>query len=94
MCICFCVRSNHLFVLNFGINDGFEGERVCPQKLLIFDLDNNRLVKRIIIPSNVANNVANNKDSNGLLATSIVNVPDCRRIDNATVNIFSDLTCL
>ncbi|KYN02082.1 Major royal jelly protein 1 [Cyphomyrmex costatus] len=81
------IKCNHLFLVDFGIKDGFEGERVCPPKLLVFDLENDRLVHHVIIPSNIADN----KNGRGLLATTLAYVRDCGRIDKATVYI-ADIT--
>ncbi|KYQ48173.1 Major royal jelly protein 1 [Trachymyrmex zeteki] len=82
------IKCNRLFILDFGIKNGFEGERVCPQKLLIFDLEYDMPVENIRIPSHIANN----KNGIGLLATVVADVQDCSRIDDATVSIFSDFT--
>ncbi|KYN02083.1 Major royal jelly protein 1 [Cyphomyrmex costatus] len=75
------IKCNHLFLVDFGIKDGFEGERVCPSKLLVFDLENDRLVRRVIIPSNVVDN----KNGSGLLVTSIVDIQDCSCINNSII---------
>ncbi|KAG5332390.1 MRJP2 protein, partial [Acromyrmex heyeri] len=78
------IKCNHLFALDFGrkdFKDGFQGDKVCPPKLLIFNLENDMLVDRITIPSNIADN----KNGRGLLATPLAYIRDCRRIDNATV---------
>ncbi|XP_018313753.1 major royal jelly protein 1 [Mycetomoellerius zeteki] len=75
------IKCNHLFVLDFGRKDGLQGDKVCPSKLLIFNLENDMLVDRIIIPSNIADN----KNGRGLLVTPLAYVRDCSRIDDATV---------
>ncbi|XP_018313752.1 LOW QUALITY PROTEIN: major royal jelly protein 1-like [Mycetomoellerius zeteki] len=77
------IKCNRLFILDFGIKNGFEGERVCPQKLLIFDLEYDMPVENIRIPSHIANN----KNGIGLLATVVADVQDCSRIDDATVSM-------
>jgi len=60
---------------------------VCPPKLLIFDLKNNNLIERILIPPHIANN----ENNTGLLVTPLVYVQDCKHINDATVSsIFSD----
>jgi len=54
---------------------------------LIFNLENNRLIERILIPSHIANN----ENGVGLLVTPLVYVRDCKHINDATVSsIFSD----
>ncbi|KYN38562.1 Major royal jelly protein 2 [Trachymyrmex septentrionalis] len=82
------IKCNHLFALDFGKKDGLQGDRICPPKLLIFNLENDMLVDHVTIPSNIADN----KNGRGLLATPLAYVRDCRRIDNAIVSIFSDFT--
>ncbi|KYN19143.1 Major royal jelly protein 1 [Trachymyrmex cornetzi] len=75
------IKCNHLFALDFGRKDGLPGDRICPSKLLIFNLENDTLVDRVTIPSNIADN----KNGRGLLATPLAYVRDCRRIDNVIV---------
>ncbi|XP_018313754.1 major royal jelly protein 3 [Mycetomoellerius zeteki] len=72
------IKCNHIFVLDcgkVGVN------AVCPPQLLIFDLENNMLVKRIDIPPHIANN----KNGTGLLVTPLAYVRDCKYISDATV---------
>ncbi|XP_015429795.1 PREDICTED: uncharacterized protein LOC107186448 [Dufourea novaeangliae] len=59
-------RCNKLWVLDTGI---IGEEVVCPPKLLVFDLSNDRLVKTIEIPKDVA---TNSTSGMGLLVTPIV----------------------
>ncbi|XP_029660281.1 major royal jelly protein 3-like [Formica exsecta] len=74
------IRENYLFVLDCGkIGD----DQVCDAKLLVFDLLTNKLIKRVIIPYDIANN----KNGTGLLTTLTVFVPPCKNIDTATVLI-------
>ncbi|XP_011695497.1 PREDICTED: major royal jelly protein 1-like, partial [Wasmannia auropunctata] len=47
------IKCNHMFVLDCG---KIGEEAVCPPKLLVFDLENDMLVKQIIIPPHIANN--------------------------------------
>ncbi|KAG7198123.1 hypothetical protein KM043_005542 [Ampulex compressa] len=54
------ILKNHLYVIDCGkIGD----DKVCPPKLLVFNLQNDKLVNKIII----SDNVAMNKDGKGLL---------------------------
>ena len=59
-------QCNRIWVLDTGI---FGTDRLCPAKLLIFDLYTNRLVDTLEIPENVARN---NYNGEGLLITPIV----------------------
>ncbi|XP_050454831.1 major royal jelly protein 1-like [Cataglyphis hispanica] len=78
------IKENYLFALDSGkIGD----EQVCDAQLLVFDLSTNYLVKRLIIPYDVANN----KNGTGLLTTVTVFVPHCKDIDTATV-LMADTT--
>ncbi|KAL6434505.1 hypothetical protein ACFW04_006115 [Cataglyphis niger] len=78
------IKENYLFALDSGkIGD----EQVCDAQLLVFDLSTNDLVKRVIIP----HDVANNKNGTGLLTTVTVFVPQCKDIDTATV-LMADTT--
>ncbi|XP_036145852.1 major royal jelly protein 2 isoform X2 [Monomorium pharaonis] len=72
------IKCNRLYVLDCGE----VGETaVCPPKLLIFDLKDDRLIRKVTIPSHIANNAS----GTGLLVTPFVHVHDCRRIRNANV---------
>ncbi|KYN38563.1 Major royal jelly protein 1, partial [Trachymyrmex septentrionalis] len=72
------IKCNHIFVLDCG---KVGEDAVCPPQLLIFDLENNMLVKRIRIPPHIANN----KNGTGLLVTPLAYVRDCKHINDATV---------
>ncbi|KAL6263892.1 hypothetical protein P5V15_003973 [Pogonomyrmex californicus] len=70
------IKCNHLFVLDCG---KIGADAVCPPQLLIFNLEDDSLVDRVIIPPDVANN----KNGSGLLVTPLADVRHCN-IDNAT----------
>lgn len=74
------IKCNRIFVLDCGDN---WDEKVCPPKLLIFDLKDNKLVDRIPLPSDMFND-------DSLFVTPLAYVRDCRHITDATVSsIFS-----
>ncbi|XP_020295055.1 major royal jelly protein 1-like [Pseudomyrmex gracilis] len=75
------IVCNHLFVVDGGKIDE---DPICPPQLLIFDLSNDKLVKRVIIPDNIAQN----KNGIGLMSSVAVIAPNCSNIkDNARVLI-------
>lgn len=59
-------RCDRLWVLDTGVNGS---DRVCPAKLLVFDLPTSKLLKRVTIPDDVATNTTTGQ---GLLVTPIV----------------------
>ncbi|CAL1679840.1 unnamed protein product [Lasius platythorax] len=77
------IKDNHLFVLDCGkIGD----DQVCDAQLLIFDLSTDELIKRIIIPYDVAND----KNDAGLLTTLTVFVPHCKDISDTAIVLIAD----
>nr|XP_012227139.1 PREDICTED: major royal jelly protein 1-like [Linepithema humile] len=74
------IKCNHLFLVDTG---RIGEDQICPAQLLIFDLSTDKLVKRVIIPRNVAYD----KNGIGLLASVAVHAsPNCENIkDTATV---------
>ncbi|XP_071565715.1 major royal jelly protein 1-like [Temnothorax nylanderi] len=72
------IKCNRLFVLDCG---AVGEEKICPPKLLIFNLENNMLEKCLVIPPDIASN----KNGTGLLVTPLAHVRDCNYINDATV---------
>lgn len=65
-------------------NGKFGASPTCPPKLLIFNLSNNRLIKRIIIP----NRVSTDSNGEGLLITPIMQTRNCESWDaNVSIKI-------
>ncbi|XP_011698378.1 PREDICTED: major royal jelly protein 3-like [Wasmannia auropunctata] len=79
-----CIKCNHIFVVDSG---RIGNDNVCPPQLLIFDLSNDKLVKRINIPLNVANS---KNGTNGLLTTPIVVAPYCENIKDTAIVFITD----
>ncbi|XP_020291294.1 major royal jelly protein 3-like [Pseudomyrmex gracilis] len=77
------IKCNHIFVLDCG---KIGEEKVCPARLLIFDLYTNLLVKLVIIPDNVATN----ENGIGLLVTPVVYARDCIDITNNAIVYMAD----
>ncbi|KAL6263865.1 hypothetical protein P5V15_003946 [Pogonomyrmex californicus] len=77
------VKCNYIFVLD---NGKIGMNQVCNPKLLVFNLSNNKLVKTIYIPSDLANN----KAGSGWMLTPYVHAPKgCSRLlDTMIVNLF------
>ncbi|XP_011685575.1 PREDICTED: major royal jelly protein 3-like [Wasmannia auropunctata] len=70
------IKCNHLFVMD---NGKIGTNQLCVPKLLIFDLSNDKLVKTISIPFNIAFN----ETGLGILITPVVYVPgECTRLLN------------
>lgn len=59
-------ECNQLWVLDTGVVDKI---RICPSQLLTFDLRNDRLIKRRIIPDNISTNFRTNQS---LLVTPVI----------------------
>ncbi|KAL6265635.1 hypothetical protein P5V15_002429 [Pogonomyrmex californicus] len=74
------IKCNHLFIMDSG---RFEPKKpVCLAQIFIFDLSTDKLIKRVIIPSNISNN----RNGTGLLASITVIAPHCENIkDNAII---------
>ncbi|XP_012221338.1 major royal jelly protein 1-like isoform X2 [Linepithema humile] len=78
------IICNHLFVLDCGkIGD----DKICPAQLLIFNLSTNKLVRRAIIPDNVATN----RNGTGLLVTPMVHARHCRNIAYTATVYMADI---
>ncbi|KAG5319037.1 MOS1T transposase, partial [Pseudoatta argentina] len=81
------IKCNHIFVLDNGYGPNNES---CHPKLLIFNLENNTLVKTIIIPPDVATN----ETGSGFLITPFVYLPEkceCNRLLNEMIVFISDM---
>ncbi|KAG5322751.1 MRJP5 protein, partial [Acromyrmex heyeri] len=81
------IKCNHIFVLDNGYGSNNES---CDPKLLIFNLENNALVKTIIIPPDVATN----ETGSGFLITPFVYLPEkceCNRLLNEMIVFISDM---
>ncbi|XP_067210013.1 major royal jelly protein 1-like [Linepithema humile] len=77
------IQCNHLFI----VDGGRIGEnQLCPPQLLIFDLANDKLVKRVTVPLDIAHN----KESIGLLASISVNAPNCKNVMNDAMIYMGD----
>ncbi|KYN19175.1 Major royal jelly protein 5 [Trachymyrmex cornetzi] len=81
------IKCNHIFILDIGYGPNNES---CDPKLLIFNLENDTLVKTINIPPDVANN----ETGSGLLTTPFVYLPDkckCNRLLDKMIVFISDM---
>ncbi|XP_067210014.1 major royal jelly protein 3-like [Linepithema humile] len=78
------IKCNYIFILDSGKYE--PNVSICPAQLLIFDLSTDKLVKRIIIPPNVADN----KNGFGLLTSLTVFAPHCRNIMNTMIVFIGD----
>lgn len=78
------IKCNHLFLVDDG-RIGFE--RVCTPRLMIFDLSTNKLVKRVIIPFEIAYN----KTTYGLLSSVAVLASHCQNIKDEAVVFMADV---
>ncbi|XP_011700235.1 PREDICTED: major royal jelly protein 3-like [Wasmannia auropunctata] len=80
------IRCNHLFAMDNGKSDK---EQLCNPKLLIFDLKDDKLVKIIPIPSNVATN----QTGFGTMAIPFIYIPDgeCTRFWDKMIIFISDM---
>lgn len=75
------IQCDHLFIVDSG---KLGEEQLCPPQLLIFNLLNDKLVKRVTIPRDIAFN----KNGIGFLSSPTVFAPHCKNIkDNAVVGI-------
>ncbi|XP_012284400.1 major royal jelly protein 1 [Orussus abietinus] len=61
----FIDRCHHMWVLDTGV---FGNDQVCPAQLLLFNLKNDQLIKRVVIPDKYARNA----NGTGLLVTPVV----------------------
>ncbi|EZA53636.1 hypothetical protein DMN91_005871 [Ooceraea biroi] len=77
------IKCNHLFVLDCG---KIGADKVCPAQLLIFDLSSDTLVKRIVIPDDVAAN----ENGASLLTALTVSISTCSNFQNNMVVFMSD----
>ncbi|XP_072763963.1 major royal jelly protein 3-like [Anoplolepis gracilipes] len=75
------IKCNYLFVVHSG--KFRDRDEVCPARLLVFDLTTDKLIRNIIIPSEIAND----KNNNGFLMTPFVDAANCYEIATATVYI-------
>ncbi|XP_072763523.1 major royal jelly protein 1-like [Anoplolepis gracilipes] len=73
------IKCNHLFVVHSGRYR--HRDKICPARLLVFDLTTDKLIKNITIPSEIANN----KNNFGLLMTFFVDAPNCCEIANTAI---------
>jgi len=66
------------------VDGGRIGEnQLCLPQLLIFDLSTDKLVKRVIVPFNIAHN----KTNHGLISTIAISDADCQNVkDNVIVS--------
>ncbi|XP_036141242.1 major royal jelly protein 1 isoform X2 [Monomorium pharaonis] len=78
------IKCNHIFVMDSGY---IEEEQVCPPQVLIFDLSTDQLVKRIIIPSNVA---INRNGINGTFTTIHAVASHCNHIKDNAILLIAD----
>ncbi|KYN38592.1 Major royal jelly protein 3 [Trachymyrmex septentrionalis] len=81
------IKCNHIFVLDNGYGSDNES---CDPKLLIFNLENNTLVKIINIPPDVATN----ETGSGFLITPFVYLPEkceCNRLLDKMIVFISDM---
>ncbi|CAL1679839.1 unnamed protein product [Lasius platythorax] len=78
------IKCNHLFVVHSG--KFRDRDKVCPARLLIFDLSTDKLIKKITIPFDIANN----KNGSGLLMTSYVYTDNCNDIANTAIIYITD----
>ncbi|XP_067209137.1 major royal jelly protein 1-like [Linepithema humile] len=77
------IQCDHLFI----VASGKLGEKqLCPPELLIFNLLNDKLVKRVIIPYDIAFD----KKGIGFLSSPVVFAPHCKNIKDNAVVFMSD----
>ncbi|EGI63156.1 Major royal jelly protein 3 [Acromyrmex echinatior] len=74
------IMCNHLFV----VDGGRIGEnQLCIPQLLIFDLSTDKLVKRVIVPFNIAHN----KTNYGLISTIAIFDADCQNVKDNVLEL-------
>ncbi|KAG5318428.1 MRJP3 protein, partial [Acromyrmex heyeri] len=74
------IMCNHLFV----VDGGRIGEnQLCIPQLLIFDLSTDKLVKRVIVPFNIAHN----KTNHGLISTIAIFDADCQNVKDNVIEL-------
>lgn len=78
------MKCNHLFVLDNGkLRSSVPNKQVCTPKLMIFNLENDKLIKTIYIPIDIATNSQTNV---GYLMKPIVYLPEgCRHFLNKMI---------
>ncbi|XP_012063001.1 PREDICTED: major royal jelly protein 1-like [Atta cephalotes] len=78
------IICNHLFV----VDGGRIGEnQLCLPQLLIFDLSTDKLVKRVIVPFNIAHN----KTNHGLISTIAISDADCQNVKDNVIVFMGDV---